>query len=114
MIAWIILGVVVMVGSFVIYNLLGQISELEKAVAKVTQVEDDALSVYDFFLKLFSNTLREMEDIDRRGAFKADDEVGFIFNTLLESIKHVKFQIEKLAEESDSFSYNNDDGEQGQ
>jgi hypothetical protein len=80
----------------IIRNLLNQVEQLEAELDNIDEVEERALRVYNFFLELFSNTLAELHRVDRNGAFASDDEVGFVFRTLMESIEHVKHQIELL------------------
>lgn len=92
----IILSIALGICIYVISNLLKQVSILESSLQDMSKIEDEALSIYDFFLRLFTRTLTELEQVDRRGAFASDDEVGFVFNTILESIKQVKFKIEQL------------------
>lgn len=92
----IILAIGLCICIYVISNLLKQISILETSLQNTSKIEDDALGIYDFFLRLFTRTLAELEQVDKRGAFASDDEVGFVFNTILESIKQVKFKIEQL------------------
>lgn len=108
MLPWILLGVVVCVAGFFIYNLLRQVAALEEEILIGDKLlrdrEEKTIQIYTFFLKLFTGTLKDMEEIDRKGAFKADDEVGFTFNALLESIKQVKFQIENLKTPTDEIN----------
>lgn len=86
----------ILVQFWVITNLLRQNRTLESEVIRTNVVVDDVERMYDFFMKLFTTTLSDMERIDKLGAFKSDDEVGYIFNTLLESIKQVKFKLEQI------------------
>jgi len=92
----IFLVLVIGVLIFIVSNLLRQISILETELTKGLKPVEELETVYQFFLQLFTRTLADMDRVDRLGAFKNDDEVGYIFGVLLESIKQVKFQIEKL------------------
>ena len=94
---WIIIIVFIIgISAFFINNLLRQVRQLEQIVKESTIVEDKTIVVYGRLLHIYVNALNELEEIDKRGAFKSDDEVGFIFNTIKETIEQVKFQMESI------------------
>ena len=86
---------------FFISNLLRQIKQLESEVTAVTEIEERAFKVYQFMLKLFTETYANLQRVNKRGAFSSDDEVGFVFKIIVESIKQVKFQIENLVKKDE-------------
>ena len=61
-----------LVGSYVIFNLTRKVERLE------TWVEDYAQRVID--------TQQVLKEIDQKGNFEADDEVGVIFQSIKETI----------------------------
>ena len=75
MIIEIILGLLVLVEGYVIWNLMRKTELLETWVEnfsdKITQVQ------------------QELNDIDSTGHFEADDEVGSIFDSIKEVIKEL-------------------------
>jgi len=80
MIIEIVLGIVVLVEGYVIWNLMRKTELLE------TWVED--------FGDKIVRVQQELKDIDSTGHFEADDEVGSIF----ESIKEVVNELNDLTE----------------
>lgn len=56
-------------------------------------------SVFDFMehlLEVYVKVLAKLERIDRNGAFATDDEVGFVFNTLKDTIEDLKGYLDDL------------------
>ena len=80
MIIEIVLGIVILVEGYVIWNLMRKTELLE------TWVED--------FGDRVTRVQQELKDIDSTGHFEADDEVGSIF----ESIKEVVNELNDLTE----------------
>tara|TARA_B100000424_G_scaffold247824_1_gene220485 strand:- start:42 stop:302 length:261 start_codon:yes stop_codon:yes gene_type:complete len=75
MIVEIILGVFLLIETYVVWNLFRKTELLE------TWVED--------FTQTIQNVQSELEQIDSSGAFENDDEVGSIFN-------QIKITVDKL------------------
>ena len=75
MIVEIILGVFLLIETYVVWNLFRKTELLE------TWVED--------FTQTIQNVQSELEQIDSSGAFESDDEVGSIFN-------QIKMTVDKL------------------
>ena len=80
MIIEIVLGIVILVEGYVIWNLMRKTELLE------TWVED--------FGDRVTRVQQELNDIDSTGHFEADDEVGFFFD----EIKQLGNQLEELFE----------------
>jgi hypothetical protein len=72
----ILLWVLTILG-YIIYNLYSKNVKLEQMVVQ----RDETLSVLNDII-IESNF--KLKDIDRLGAFKSDDEIGFFFNTVLD------------------------------
>ena len=85
MVLEIILGIVVLIEGYVIWNLTRKTEMLE------TWVEGFSNSV--------TNVSEELKEIDTTGHFEADDEIGSIFNGIKEIINDLQ---EKLGEEVDA------------
>jgi len=81
----IVLGIVVLIEGYVIWNLTRKTEMLE------TWVEGFSNSV--------TNVSEELKEIDTTGHFEADDEIGSIFNGIKEIINDLQ---EKLGEEVDA------------
>lgn len=73
--AVIILSILLAVGIYVIWNLM----------RKVERLEDTANQYADYIYNI-TDIIREMDtrvrEIDQRGIFEADDEIGFFFTEL--------------------------------
>jgi len=71
----IILSLLVVVLGYMTFNLL---TKLEK--------QEDILAGYMTYLNKISDTIesadKKLQEVDHRGSFKADDEVGFVFEQI--------------------------------
>jgi hypothetical protein len=86
---------------WIISNLLNQISILENNVRDGVKSEDKFIRVYENMIRIFTEALAEMKRIDKRGSFSSDDEVGFAFKVVLESIEQIKYQLESIRNNND-------------
>ena len=66
-----------------IFNLLKQTEELEDTIIETT---------LEVKVKV-SNALENLRNIDSRGSFESDDEVGAVFSELKETIENYKNEI---------------------
>ena len=76
MIIEIILGLLVLAEGYVIWNLTRKTELLE------TWVED--------FTQTIETVQNDLEEIDAKGSFKADDEVGTIFEQIKETVNQLE------------------------
>lgn len=80
MILEIILGFICIVFSFIIFNLTKKVETLE-----------DRTTFYESYINAFGQRVDEVQyklkQIDRKGTFKSDDEVGFFF-TYIENLNN--------------------------
>jgi len=92
-----------LVSFFAIKNLLSQITQLEEGlqiyVNNNESLEDEIVKHYEYFIRLFSETLSELQRIDKRGSFSSDDEVGFSFRVIITAIENVKLKLESIKSE---------------
>tara|TARA_R100000700_G_C3053797_1_gene71829 strand:- start:265 stop:516 length:252 start_codon:yes stop_codon:yes gene_type:complete len=72
MIGYIILSLIIITLSWTTFNLTRKVERLE------TWVEDYAQRVQD--------TKRVLEEIDSKGSFEADDEIGVVFQSIKETV----------------------------
>ena len=75
MIVYIILGIISLTLSYVVFNLTRKVERLE------TWVEDYAQRIID--------TQQVLKEIDSKGDFESDDEVGVIFQSIKETIDEI-------------------------
>ena len=76
MIVEIVLGLFVLIEGYVIWNLTRKTELLE------TWVED--------FTQTIETVQNDLEEIDAKGSFKADDEVGTIFEQIKETVNQLE------------------------
>lgn len=86
----ILLSIVSLVFLAIIINLYNKLNAIENAFNE--QYSDTAL-FYKLILGVVVKAYGELENIDKKGAFKSDDEVGFIFGIIKGIIQET---IEKL------------------
>ena len=75
MILEIILGLIVITLGFTTFNQMRKVERLE------TWVEDYAQRIQD--------TKQVLEEIDAKGSFEADDEIGVVFTSIKEAIEEL-------------------------
>ena len=70
-----ILGIMVVILGYTTFNLL-----------RKNEKQEDILTGYMTYLNKISQTIetadKKMQEVDAKGSFKSDDEVGFFFNSL--------------------------------
>jgi hypothetical protein len=84
MITYIIISVLIIASlSYVAYNLFRKVETLEKIVDSQDQ-----------YINKFSNTVdytsKKLQDIDEKGSFQSDDEIGWFF----ESVKTLQRELD--------------------
>jgi len=72
MIGYIILSIISLTLSYIVFNLTRKVERLE------TWVEDYAQRIQD--------TQQVLKEIDSKGTFQADDEIGVIFTSIKEAV----------------------------
>ena len=78
----IILSVVVVILGFTTFNLLKKVERYEDELTK----RQEAIISYQDYINGLGNTVefmtKRIDEIDAKGTFSSDDEVGFFFNRL--------------------------------
>tara|TARA_Y100000592_G_scaffold49141_1_gene77745 strand:+ start:359 stop:610 length:252 start_codon:yes stop_codon:yes gene_type:complete len=72
MIGYIILGIISLTLSYVVFNLTRKVERLE------TWIENYAQRIQD--------TQQVLKEIDSKGTFESDDEIGVIFTSIKEAV----------------------------
>ena len=75
MIGYIILSLIVMTLGWTTFNLTRKVERLE------TWIEDYAQRIQD--------TKQVLEEIDSKGSFEADDEIGVVFTAIKEAVDEI-------------------------
>ena len=75
MIGYIILGIISLTLSYVVFNLTRKVERLE------TWIENYAQRIQD--------TQQVLKEIDSKGTFESDDEIGVIFTSIKEAVDEI-------------------------
>ena len=75
MIGYIILSIISLTLSYIVFNLTRKVERLE------TWVEDYAQRIQD--------TQQVLKEIDSKGTFEADDEIGVVFQSIKETVEEL-------------------------
>lgn len=86
MILEIILGIIIVVLLYAIINLIKKITKYQKLF-----IEYD--NKIEYMVDQFTVTIDKLNEVDKRGAFKSDDEVGFVWEELKTIINSLKEDI---------------------
>ena len=73
----IILGVLLVLSIYFVWNLLRKVEKLEDMLANLGSYVSDVT-------ELIVKSQERIQEIDQKGTFQADDEVGFFFENLKE------------------------------
>lgn len=96
----IILSIVILILGFTTWNLYKQVSQLEDFVKKTSKREQkilvEAENYYKIFKGLFEEAFLNIQRVDKRGAFSSDDEVGFAFKVIYNSLQEVNQKLDTL------------------
>lgn len=79
-ILYVIIALLVLSNIFFIWKGTQLVKQVEDAVNEIDNVTDETLIVLE-------RMLSEMKEIDIRGSFESDDEVGVVFNELKDIIQ---------------------------
>jgi hypothetical protein len=80
---YIILGLSILLNIILFYRGYKLVEQIERYQQRYIDIEDDAIQTFD-------NMLEEMRQIDIRGSFESDDEVGVVFKELKDVIDKYK------------------------
>ena len=75
MIGYIILGIISLTLSYVVFNLMGKVERLE------TWIEG--------YVDRINETQSILKEIDDKGTFEADDEIGVVFTAIKEAVEEL-------------------------
>lgn len=101
---FILLVLVTITQSFIIYNLYQKYdkmeSEYDDLVTRATENEEFILSIRNRVMSQRSY----LKQLDNKGAFESDDEVGYFFKELKKIINDISvyFEIEPVKDEKDN------------
>jgi dihydrofolate reductase len=77
-----ILSITVVILGYTTFNLLRKIEKQEDMLEQQNKI----LVSYQSYLNKISDTIevadKKLQEVDQRGSFKADDEIGFVFEQI--------------------------------
>lgn len=85
----IVLSILVILLIAVIYNLLQKVEKLEDIILRSD-------NFYTDLKEIINMTSKKLEEIDEKGAFSSDDEIGWFFTT----IRELQQDIDRYVEQS--------------
>lgn len=85
-----------LIGVFIIANLLSKLNKLTKGINEADIDLVRAVNVVTLIHGLVSETYATMLQVDKRGGFRSDDEVGFAFVAIHECIQQAKAALDNL------------------
>jgi hypothetical protein len=91
-----VLVFVIVVMAFIIYKLNDKCDKLESYIGKM---EDDYELTLMKLLEMYTEAHMRLLRVDKRGGFASDDEVGFIFNIIKNTVSDLKGRLEVLLQE---------------
>lgn len=101
---YVILSLIIAGLILIVFNLYNQVTQLEAAIEEDNDTNERALRFYTTVLEILSTTLVELDRVDKRGSFSSDDEVGFTFRVIKETVEQTKYQLEQLIERDNTTS----------
>jgi hypothetical protein len=92
-----VLIALILILSYTTFNLLRKNEKLEDMVENQSKILGGYMSYLNKIADIIEHSDRRLKEVDSKGSFKSDDEVGFFFEQLL-SIQEVlnKFNIKNI------------------
>jgi hypothetical protein len=92
-----VLIALILILSYTTFNLLRKNEKLEDMVENQSKILSGYMSYLNKIADIIEHSDRRLKEVDSKGSFKSDDEVGFFFEQLL-SIQEVlnKFNIKNI------------------
>lgn len=87
-----LLVVIILLLTYGVYNLIKQNELLEETVV-------EHLEIFDFVRQKVLDTQVQLKEIDIKGSFEADDEVGFVFKNIKQLADDLTETIESIYEQ---------------
>lgn len=80
----ILLGLAIILIAVLTYGCINLLKQIELLEAGVTTIADEYQVVFDEIREKVLQTEIRLKEIDIKGSFEADDEVGFVFKEIVE------------------------------
>jgi len=78
------------------HNAYKKIEILENETERIGIIESNSVTLVENLLIAYIKVLSKLKRIDRLGSFESDDEVGFVFKTIKNTIEELKIELDNL------------------
>ncbi len=92
----IIVSAILFVSLYANINSYKKIEVLEKQIDRIESIESNSVTLVENLLIAYIKVLSKLKRIDRLGSFESDDEVGFVFKTIKNTIEELKNELDNL------------------
>jgi uncharacterized protein involved in tolerance to divalent cations len=96
LITLIIVSAILFVSLYANINSYKKIEVLEKQIDRIESIESNSVALVENLLIAYIKVLSKLKRIDRLGSFESDDEVGFVFKTIKNTIEELKTELDNL------------------
>ena len=96
LITLIIVSIFLLVSIYANINSYKKIEVLEKQIDRIEAIETNSITLVENLLVAYIKVLTKLKRIDRLGSFESDDEVGFVFKTIKNTIEELKNELDSL------------------
>ena len=83
---YIVVTVLIIIIAILIYGCFNLLKQVEKLELGVVTIADEYQMIFDEIREKVLQTEIRLKEIDIKGSFEADDEVGFVFKDVLEEV----------------------------
>lgn len=109
-----ILTSIITILLYIVINLYRKNALLYQEIVQLNSVEQDALVLIENLIITYTQVLSKLSRIDRLGSFESDDEVGFVFKTIkntIEQLKNEMINLQNQISESEEREYRDNAGQ---
>jgi hypothetical protein len=92
----IIISIILIISIYANINSYNKITVLEKQLDKIESIETNSINLVENLLVTYIKVFTKLKRIDRLGSFESDDEVGFVFKTIKNTIEELKIELDNL------------------
>ena len=92
----IIISISLIVSIYANINAYKKIEILENETERIGIIESNSVTLVENLLIAYIKVLSKLKRIDRLGSFESDDEVGFVFKTIKNTIEELKSELDNL------------------
>ena len=97
---------VISVQLYVIYNLYNKYEKLENEYQSISnKSEEDSLFIFSIRNRIMSQR-SYLKQLDRKGAFESDDEIGYFFKELKKIVNDISLYFDAEIEETNDLENN--------